>query len=153
MQEVKNDKKQEKKQYGQSNDREEGLMREEFNGKEVPKVDLPEKSQIYLVELLFIYSLVITSDVVDVLSVTGIGIPVAWTVSGLATGITTLWLIWKGRRAEWILVANIIDLIPLLSILPIKTATLTFLLLSEKSKKLQKVMEVAQKTPINKDKK
>lgn len=151
MQEVKNKKKQEeKKQYGQSNNTKEGLVREEVDVDKTPKVDLPEKSQIYLVELLFIYSVVITADVVDVLSVTGIGIPIAWAVSGLATGITTLWLIWKGRRAEWILIANVIDLIPFLSVLPIKTVALTFLLLSERSKSLQKVMEVAQKTPINK---
>jgi hypothetical protein len=114
-------------------------------------VENQEKSQIYLVELIFVYPLVITADIVDWLSITGIGVPISWMVGGLSMGVTSMWLLWKGRRVEWNVVANFLDLIPVLSLLPIKTIALTVLLLSEKSKKFQSVMEVAKKASVSKD--
>lgn len=151
MQEVKNDKKQEDGQQKEPSETEEGLMlenQEDSDKKEVPKVDLPEKSQIYLVELMFIFPILILADILDVFSLTGIGAVISWVMDLIATGVTSFWLWWKGRRAEWNLIANLIEFIPVVDILPWRT-TMMILLLVKDSKigkqALSKIEKVSDK--------
>jgi len=151
MQEAKNDKNQKEKQDVLSNNTEEEqteLNLEEFNGKDVPKIELSEKSQIYLVELIFIFPILILADIFDILSLTGVGVVLSWGTDIIATGVTTLWLWWKGRRAEWNLIANLIEFIPVVDVLPWRT-TMMILLLVKDSKvgkqALSKIEKVSDK--------
>jgi hypothetical protein len=105
-----------------------------------------KKFKLSIAALMFLFPLVMIADLVDSLSVTGIGVPIVWVVSGTVTGIVVIWLMCVGMRSDWVLAANLIDLIPILSIFPIKTACLIFVVLSERSEKFQKVVGVAKKT-------
>lgn len=149
MQEVKNKKKEENNlankdsvsgaggnempKMGQDNDENE----------ESPNVDNQKNPKLSVAALMFLFPLVMVADLFDSFSVTGIGVPIVWVISGTATGIVVLWLICVGMRADWVLAINLIDLIPILSILPIKTACLVFVVLNERSNKFQKLVGVA----------
>lgn len=112
-----------------------------------------EKPKIYLVELMFIFPILIVADIFDVFSLTGIGAVLSWAMDLVATGITTLWLLWKGRRVEWNLTANAIEFIPVVDVLPIRTTTFIILMIldSKRGKRIMsKVAEVNKKISVSK---
>ena len=154
MQEVKNDKKQKSGQQEELNKIEESLIsenQEDFNEKEVPMVDVPEKPQIYLVELMFIFPILIVADILDIFSLTGIGAVLSWAMDLIAAGITSLWLWWKGRRAEWNLIANLIEFIPVVDILPWRTTMMIILLVKDSKigkQTLNKIEKVGDKNRV-----
>jgi hypothetical protein len=151
MQEVKNDKKQTKggddSIYLQRRSEMMVVGQDDEGGDdELLNSESNKKPKLSIAALMFLFPLVVTADLFDSLSVTGIGVPIVWIISGTATGIVVLWLICVGMRADWVLAANLIDLIPVLSILPIKTACLVFVVLNERSNKFQKATRAAKKT-------
>ncbi|HNW96475.1 MAG TPA: hypothetical protein PLQ44_02370 [Candidatus Paceibacterota bacterium] len=157
MQEVKNDKKQEQNlEIDQSITREEDLpmMGQDVNSEsEIPLNDNQEKSKIYFVELIFIFPILIVADIFDIFSLTGIGAVLSWAADMIATGVTTVWLFWKGRRVEWNLIANLLEFIPAVDILPIRTTMMIILLAKDSKmgkKALKKVEKVIDKTPTGK---
>jgi hypothetical protein len=151
MQEVKNDKNQEKNLVSKDVINEDGnnempiMGQDNSENEEFLNIDNQKKPKLSIAALMFLFPLVMVADLFDPLSVTGIGVPIVWVISGTATGIVVLWLVCVGVRADWVLAANLIDLIPVLSILPIKTACLIFVVLNERSNKFQKVSGAAKK--------
>lgn len=157
MQEVKNSK-QEKKQAGNQTNNQSVDVKED---NEMPKMGQDkdekeessdageqEKPKIYLVELMFIFPILIVADICDVFSLTGIGAVLSWGMGLIATGVTTLWLFWKGRRVEWNLVGNAVEFIPVVNVLPIRTTTFIILMVldSKRGKRIMnKVSEVNKK--------
>jgi hypothetical protein len=154
MQEVKNDKKEDKnlvsKDTVDDGKNNEMLIMGQDNdeNEESSSTENQEKSKIYLVELMFIFPILIVADVIDVFSLTGIGAVISWAMDLIATGVTTLWLFWKGRRVEWNLAANAIEFIPVVDVLPIRTTTFIILMVldSKRGKRIMnKVGEVNKK--------
>jgi hypothetical protein len=150
MQKVKNDKKGEKNLVSKDavNDGEnnEMLIMGQGNNEneESSNADDQEKPKIYLVELMFIFPILIVADVIDVFSLTGIGAVLSWAMDLVATGVTTLWLFWKGRRVGWNLVANAVEFIPVVDILPIRTTMMIILLMLESKKRKRIVYKTAE---------
>lgn len=150
MQEVKNDKKEEKNLVNQDvasdgkNNKLPIMDQDDDENGEFSDARNQEKPKIYLVELMFIFPIVIIADIVDYLVFTGGAIPIVIMVSMLSTGITTLWLFLKKRRVGWNLIANIVDLIPALSFFPIKTLTLIILLMLESKRGKRIVYKAAE---------
>jgi len=147
MQEVKKEKGEKIQQEAQlNNTTEEGnkmsIMEQDGENEETKKESGTQKkgkSKIYLAELMFIFPILIVADVVDIFSLTGIGAVLSWVMDLVATGVTTLWLFWKGRRVEWNLVANAVEFIPVVDVLPIRT-TMMIILLALDSKKGKKIV-------------
>jgi hypothetical protein len=136
MQEVKNDKKQESLSNqdivnGGKNDEMPIMGQDDDKNEESLSTESQEKSKIYLVELMFIFPILIVADILDIFSLTGIGAVLSWAMDLIAAGITSLWLWWKGRRAEWNLIANLIEFIPVVDILPWRTTMMIILLVKD----------------------
>lgn len=149
MQEVKNDKKQEQKpEINQSIAGEEDLpmMGQDANSEsEASSNDTPEKPKIYFVELIFIFPILIVADICDIFSLTGVGAVLSWATDLIATGVTTVWLFWKGRRVEWNLISNLLEFIPAVDVFPIRT-TMLIILLAKDSKMGKKALEPIEKS-------
>jgi hypothetical protein len=154
MQEVKNDKKQEKNLVSKDVINEDGNNEMPITGQDNSEnegslsADGQEKPKIYLVELMFIFPILIVADIIDVFSLTGIGAVLSWAMDLVATGVTTLWLFWKGRRVEWNLAGNAVEFIPVVDVLPIRTTTFIILMIldSKRGKRIMnKVSEVNKK--------
>jgi hypothetical protein len=107
-----------------------------------------EKSPIYLVEVLLILPFLIVADIVDLFSWSGIGTVISWVLDIVAMAIPTIWLIFKGRRAEWMALASLIEFIPVVDFLPIRTVTLLILYFKDKvpTEKMGKLGEAIEKT-------
>jgi hypothetical protein len=153
MQEVKNDKKQESLSNqdivsGGKNDEMPIMGQDDDKNEESLSIESQEKPKIYLVELMFIFPILIVADIIDVFSLTGIGAVLSWAMDLVATGVTTLWLFWKGRRVEWNLAGNAVEFIPVVDVLPIRTTTFIILMIldSKRGKRIMnKVSEVNKK--------
>ena len=149
MQEVKNDKKQEQKsEINQPITEEEGLpmMGQDTDSEsEASSNDTPEKPKIYFVELIFIFPILIVADICDIFSLTGVGAVLSWATDLIATGVTTVWLFWKGRRVEWNLISNLLEFIPAVDVLPIRT-TMMIILLAKDTKMGKKALEPIEKS-------
>lgn len=105
---------------------------------------------IYLVEVLLLLPLVLISDLIDTLELTGVGYFIALPVDLICIAIVTLWLKWKRRKLRTNLIASIIDLIPFLGILPIKTISFLIIVIKDRlpqgvKKTIDKVENVANK--------
>lgn len=94
----------------------------------------------------------ILADIIDCVSLTGIGTIISWVLDILSMGIINLWLVLKGRRAEWMMIASGVEFIPGIDILPIRTFVLLFIYFKETklfqyltSEKLQKIEEMIEK--------
>lgn len=159
MQEVKNDKKQEQKSVtDQSVTEGEDLpmmgqdvdLESEISSNDSQSNDNQEKPKIYFVELIFIFPVLIVADIFDLFSLTGIGAVLSWATDMVATGVTTFWLFWKGRRVEWNLIANLLEFIPVIDVLPIRTTMMVILLVKDSKlgkKALKRVEKVVEKAP------
>jgi len=149
MQEVKNDKKQEQKpEINQSIAGEEDLpmMGQGVDSEsKTSSNDTPEKPKIYFVELIFIFPILIVADICDIFSLTGVGAVLSWATDLIATGVTTVWLFWKGRRVEWNLISNLLEFIPAVDVLPIRT-TMMIILLAKDTKMGKKALEPIEKS-------
>ena len=89
----------------------------------------PEKAGPHFdfVDSFALISINLIADLVDLLSLTVIGTVVAWAVGGFASGLTLFWLYLKGvkgigRQA----IAQVVDLVPFLDALPIRTTAIVF---------------------------
>ncbi len=161
MQEVKNDKKLDENQAsinqaGEVKENEESLREELETTTDEKITGDTEKKQIYLVELFFIFPILVVADIIDIFSLTGIGAVLSWAMDLVATGVTTLWLWWKGRRVEWNLVANLLEFIPVVDVLPIRTVTMIILLVLDRKRGKQlasKITGIIDKNKISKIKK
>jgi len=92
-----------------------------------------EKPPIYLIELILIpLPGVVLADLVDLFSLTGVGAVVSWVCDIIAMAIPTLWLIWKGRRAEWMAIASAVEFILAVDVIPWRTVTLLILYAQDK---------------------
>jgi len=154
MQEVKKEKTEKELENNQLTDNEENnKMGQEDKNEESPNNNEQEKPKIYFVELIFIFPILITADIMDLLSLTGIGVVLSLATDMIATGVTTFWLFWKGRRVEWNLIANLLEFIPIVDVLPIRTTMMIILLVKDSKmgkKALKKVEKVIDKTPAGK---
>ena len=103
---------------------------------------------IYLAEVLLILPFLIVADIVDLFSWSGIGTVVSWVLDIVAMAIPTIWLIFKGRRAEWMLIASLIEFIPVVDFLPIRTVAFLTLYFKDKAptEKMGKLGEAIEKT-------
>ena len=106
------------------------------------------KTPIYFVEILLILPFLIVADIVDLFSWSGIGTVISWVLDLVAMAIPTIWLIFKGRRAEWMLIASALEFIPIVDFLPIRTVTFLILYFKDKvpTEKMGKLGEVIEKT-------
>ncbi len=152
MQEVKNDKKQEQKpEINQSIAGEEGLptMGQDMDTEDQDSSnnDKPEKPKIYFVELMFIFPILIIADVLDLLSLTGVGIVFSWLADFISATVITTWLVYKKRNFWFNLIANLLEFIPTVDVLPIRTTALVILLTKEKIIKRGK--KILKKAAIN----
>lgn len=120
---------------------EEGAGEEKTESKE-------EQPEISLIELgLWPLPAAVLSDVVDLVNWTGIGTFVSWAVGILSGGSLALWLFMKGLRGEFMILGTVVDMIPFVGMLPIKTVILLFIYFKQKHpEKLQlagKALQVA----------
>ncbi len=82
---------------------------------------------------LFPLPLSILADLVDLISWTGIGTIISWAVDIFSAGGLTLYLFLKGLRGEFMLVSGIVEMIPGIDFLPIRTITLLVLYFKQKN--------------------
>ncbi|MDP2856319.1 MAG: hypothetical protein Q8N90_04410 [bacterium] len=110
--------------------------------------ELAKKSPIGWWEVFLILPFLIVADIVDLFSWSGIGTVISWILDMVAMAIPTIWLIFKGRRAEWMLIASLIEFIPVVDFLPIRTVTFLILYFKDKvpTEKMGKLGEAIEKT-------
>lgn len=107
-------------------------MDEELREKNQDQEDLG-KPPIYLIELILLpLPFAVLADIVDIFSLTGAGAVISLLLDVVSMGVINLWLIFKGRRAEWMMIASAIEFIPAVDIIPWRTATLIILYLKDK---------------------
>lgn len=132
---LKNDQNVSKKELEQSKDEdldedESGI--DEANGANEDD-SAPQKSQLYLFEVTAIwFFFVLPADICDIFSLTGVGAVLSWVldvISFLAVGI---WLLMRGRRGAWVAIANLIEFIPVIDVLPWRSAALWILYFKER---------------------
>ena len=113
-----------------------------------PEESSDTRPPIYLVEVLLILPFLIVADIVDLFSWSGVGTVISWVLDIVAMAIPTIWLIFKGRRAEWMALASLIEFIPVVDFLPIRTVTFLILYFKDKvpTEKMGKLGEVIEKT-------
>lgn len=98
---------------------------------------MEEKSKINTVDKVIMLILAASADIGEILAALGVALPgigpalpvIAWFYGFTISVILVFWLIMKGVSVRWFLSGSLIDLIPLLNILPIRTAAIlaTFL--------------------------
>lgn len=91
-----------------------------------------KKSPIIFTEVLLILPWLVVADIVDLFSWSGVGTVIAFVLDLIAMAIPTIWLFFKGRRAEWMAIAGALDMIPIFNMLPIKTVTFLVIYFKDK---------------------
>jgi len=112
---------------------------EEFNKNSSPKITFIEL-------ILFPLPLSIIADIVDLISWTGIGTIISWALDILSAGTLTLYLFLKGLRGEFMLLSGVVEMIPGIDFLPIRTITLLLLYFKQKNPNADKMVEKVGKT-------
>jgi len=93
-----------------------------------PKISLLEL-------LLWPLPAAILADIVDLVSWSGVGTIISWALDILSGGSLALWLFLKGLRGEYMILAGVLDMIPIVDILPFKTILLLILYYQQKNPK------------------
>ncbi|HOM33049.1 MAG TPA: hypothetical protein PK168_00380 [Candidatus Paceibacterota bacterium] len=107
---------------------------EESNENSSPKITFIEL-------ILFPLPLSIIADLVDLISWTGIGTMISWGLDILSAGSLTLYLFLRGLRGEFMLLSGVVEMIPGIDFLPIRTATLLLLYFKQKNPNVDKTIE------------
>jgi hypothetical protein len=103
--------------------------------------------KITFIELiLFPLPLSIIADLVDLISWTGVGTIISWGLDVLSAGSLTLYLFLKGLRGEFMLLSGVVEMIPGIDFLPIRTVTLLLLYFKQKNPNVDKTIEKLGKT-------
>jgi len=107
-----------------------------------------KKSPIIFAEVLLILPWLVVADIVDLFSWSGVGTVIALVLDLVAMAIPTIWLFFKGRRAEWMAIAGLIDMIPFVNFVPIKTVTFLVIYFKDKmpTEKMGKLGEAVEKS-------
>ncbi|HRY77064.1 MAG TPA: hypothetical protein P5524_02835 [Candidatus Paceibacterota bacterium] len=96
-----------------------------------------EKPPISMAEVIILLPIIVATDLLNLLTLTGFGYIVSLLASLTGTAIVTLWLIYKRRRLEMNLIASAVDMIPGLDVFP--TRTIAFLIIVFKDRLPEKV--------------
>lgn len=106
-----------------------------------------KKSPIIFAEVLLILPWLVIADIVDLFSWSGVGTIIALVLDLITMAIPTIWLFFKGRRAEWMLIAGLIDMIPFVNFVPIKTIAFLVIYFKDKvpTEKMGKLGEAVEK--------
>ena len=112
---------------------------EESNENSSPKITFIEL-------ILFPLPLSIIADLVDLISWTGIGTMISWGLDILSAGSLTLYLFLRGLRGEFMLLSGVVEMIPGIDFLPIRTITLLLLYFKQKNPNADKMVEKVGKT-------
>jgi len=109
--------------------------------------EVVKKSPIIFTEVLLILPWLVVADIVDLFSWSGVGTVIAFVLDMIAMAIPTIWLFFKGRRAEWMAIAGLLDTIPVFNMLPIKTVAFLVIYLKDKvpTEKMGKLGESIEK--------
>jgi hypothetical protein len=109
--------------------------------------EVAKKSPIIFTEVLLILPWLVVADIVDLFSWSGVGTVIAFVLDMIAMAIPTIWLFFKGRRAEWMAIAGLLDTIPIFNMLPIKTVAFLVIYLKDKvpTEKMGKLGESIEK--------
>lgn len=103
-------------------------------------------AKISLIELLiFPLPLAIISDLVDFVSWSGIGTIISWVLDIVTGGGLGLWLFLKGLRGEYMIFTGLVEMIPIIDFLPLKTGILVWMYLKQKNPTLGKISETIEK--------
>lgn len=111
------------------------------------EVGATKKSPILFAEVLLILPWLVVADIVDLFSWSGVGTVIAFVLDLIAMAIPTIWLFFKGRRAEWMAIAGLLDTIPIFNMLPIKTVAFLIIYFKDKvpTEKMGKLGETIEK--------
>lgn len=111
------------------------------------EVGATKKSPILFAEVLLILPWLVAADIVDLFSWSGVGTVIAFVLDLIAMAIPTIWLFFKGRRAEWMAIAGLLDTIPIFNMLPIKTVAFLVIYFKDKvpTEKMGKLGEAVEK--------
>lgn len=106
------------------------------------------KSPIIFAEVLLILPWLVVADIVDLFSWSGVGTVIALVLDLITMAIPTIWLFFKGRRAEWMAIAGLIDMIPFVNFVPIKTIAFLVIYFKDKvpTEKMGKLGEAVEKS-------
>ncbi len=107
---------------------------EESNENSSPKITFIEL-------ILFPLPLSIIADLFYLISWTGIGTLISWGLDILSAGSLTLYLFLRGLRGEFMLLSGVVEMIPGIDFLPIRTATLLLLYFKQKNPNVDKTIE------------
>ncbi len=130
---------------------EENLQQDDENGEESLAKTESSSPKISFMELsLFALPLAVIADIVDLFSWSGIGTMISLALDLFSAGALTLYLFMKGLRGEFMLLSGIVEMIPVVDFLPIRTATLLMLYFKQKntqrgSELLKEVGKIAKK--------
>jgi hypothetical protein len=103
-------------------------------------------AKISLIELLiFPLPLAIISDLADLISWSGIGTLISWVLDIVTGGGLGLWLFLKGLRGEYMILTGLVEMIPIIDFLPLKTGILVWMYLKQKNPTLGKISETIEK--------
>ena len=107
--------------------------------------------KISLFELLiFPLPFAIIADLVDFISWSGVGTLISWVLDIVTAGGLGLWLFLKGARGEYMVVTGLIEMIPFVDFLPLKTTVLIWLYVKQKNPALGKITETMGKASAKK---
>ncbi len=106
-----------------------------------------KKSPIIFAEVLLILPWLVVADIVDLFSWSGVGTIIALVLDLITMAIPTIWLFFKGRRAEWMAIAGLIDMIPFVNFVPLKTIAFLVIYFKDKvpTEKMGKLGEAVEK--------
>lgn len=111
--------------------------------------ELAKKSPISWWEFYLFAPAFIIPDILDLLSLTGIGVVFSWIADLIYLAVSNIWLYWKGRKLTWNLIISGLEFIPGIDVLPMRTIAFCVLIFLEKApKKVKQAAKVAAEVAI-----
>ncbi|MDD4761503.1 MAG: hypothetical protein PHZ25_00555 [Candidatus Pacebacteria bacterium] len=120
---------------------------------------MDEQKKFSLSETIILILVCLFADTVELLSYAFSLIPplapfsvfFVWIINTFVFGFAYLWLIIKGARGAWFLAGSLVEYIPFLNLLPIKTVTIIVAIVLSNNPVLKKTTEIASKKLGGKD--
>jgi hypothetical protein len=79
-----------------------------------------------------------------------LSIAFTWLINTFVFGFVYLWLIMKGARGAWFLAGGLLEFIPFVNLLPVKTVTVIIAIILSNNPVLKKTVEIASKKAAGK---
>ncbi|MFA5173161.1 MAG: hypothetical protein WC435_02065 [Candidatus Paceibacterota bacterium] len=114
---------------------------------------MDEQKKFSLPESIILILICLFADTAELLSyafslvppVAPLSVVFTWLINTFIFGFVYLWLIIKGARGAWFLAGGLIEFIPFINLLPVKTVTVIIAISLSNNPVLKKATEIASK--------